>query len=244
VALGGLLQGCNQSALISAQASRDYEAAIHADARGDKVAASNFYKAAAEGGSPSAQMIMGWKYETGDGVPRNDGTALSWYLRAAERGHPTATNNIGGLINTGRGMPRNSARALSWFLRGAQLGNPRSLENIASYYENGTLVARDVAKAYFWSALAVRFGDTATNPRMQRVGGSISADDKKAIDTRVQSYRADQFSQLTRDLRALADPQDFVITAGSDWEPAMAPIKFRFPVQTASIAILTQGGVQ
>jgi TPR repeat protein len=244
VALGGILQGCNQPALVAAQASRDHEAAIHADARGDKVAAFNFYKAAAEGGNMNAQMAIGWKYESGEGVARNDTAALGWYLRAAERGHSNASNNIGALINAGRGVPRNPARALSWFLRGAQLGNPRSFENIASFYENGALVARDTAKAYFWSALAVRFGDNMTNPRMQRVGGSMSAEDKKSIDGRVLGYRADHFLQLTRDLRARADPQDFVITTGSDWEPGLVPIKFRFPVQTASMEIPTQGVVQ
>ena len=244
-ALGALILGsCNQPALIAAQASRDHESAIHAEARGDKTAALGYYKAAAEGGHLGAQMAMGWKYETGDGVPRNDSIALSWYLKAAEWGHSNAANNIGALIGAGRGAPRNLARALAWFLRGAQLGNPRSFENIASFYENGTLVARDHSKAYFWSALAVRFGDTTTNPRMQRVSGSILIDARKAIDARVQSYRADQFAQLTSDLRMLADKQDFAVSAGADWDPASAPIRFRFSMQTASLELPDQGSMQ
>lgn len=243
-ALGTILQGCSHPSLIAAQASRDHEAAIHAEARGDKMAALNLYRSAAEGGSMNAQMAIGWKYETGDGVPRNDSAALSWYVKAAERGHANATNNIGALINTGRGAPRSPARALAWFLRGGQLGYPRSLENIASYYESGTLAARDVAKAYFWSALAVRFGDNMANPRTQRVADSIPMDTRKAIDARVLAYRPDQFSQLTRELRGLADPQDFEITSGSDWDPALVPIKFRFPVRTASIELPDQGGVR
>ncbi len=36
---------------------------------------------AAENGDPSAQFDMGYRYETGDGVPKDMAEAIRWYKR-------------------------------------------------------------------------------------------------------------------------------------------------------------------
>jgi TPR repeat protein len=216
-----------------AQASRDYEAAIHAEARGDKQSAIQFYRTAAEAGHGPAQFYLGRRYETGDGLTRNDLLALDWYVKAAANGHSAAANNIGAMIATGRVGPRDRARALAWYLRASALGNGLAMTNIAAYYRNGYLVARDVAKDYFWEALAVRFGHDAAMPRMQRAMAQLSAAQRHAVDDSLQSFTIDKLAGATRDLRAVADLRDFGAPDRTIWNPAVAPIRFQFPVATA-----------
>lgn len=233
LALGSLLQGCNQPSLIAAQASRDYETAIHADARGDKQAAMQSYRAAAEAGHSAAQFYLGRRYETGEGIARNDSLALEWYVKAATKGHSTAANNIGAMIFSGRAGARDQARALAWYLRAGALGDGVALSNIAAYYRNGAVFARDVAKEYFWEALALRYGYEPARDRMQRAAALLSAAQRRVADDALQTFRAENLWTLTNELRAAADLRDFDAPDRKMWNPAVAPIRFQFPVTTA-----------
>lgn len=232
-ALGAFLQGCNQPALIAAQASRDYEAAIHAESRGDKAAAFESYSKAARGQHMNAQFEVGWRYERGDGVARDDNAAIEWYVKAASLGHSTASNNIGAMIANGRVGDRDRARALAWYIRATGLGAGVAMGNIAAYYRNGYLVGRDPAKEYFWEALAVRFGYEPAKERMQRVGATLPEDKRRASDEAVRLYRVENLPALTADLRSVADIRDFAVPDRAMWTPAVTPIQFQYPVKTA-----------
>ncbi|MBS1184664.1 MAG: Sel1 repeat, partial [Proteobacteria bacterium] len=47
-----------------------------------------YYQMAAERGDPEAQMKMGWAYEKGDGVEKDEKLAVEWYRRAALQNEP------------------------------------------------------------------------------------------------------------------------------------------------------------
>lgn len=55
--------------------------------RGDNVAAFKILKPLAEEGHSDAQYHIGYMYQTGTGVPRNDRFAAMWFKRAAAQGH-------------------------------------------------------------------------------------------------------------------------------------------------------------
>lgn len=51
----------------------------------------DMYLIAAQQGLSSAQyniLVLGWHYQNGKGVPKDDAKGLEWYLKAAEQGHP------------------------------------------------------------------------------------------------------------------------------------------------------------
>lgn len=45
---------------------------------------------AAEEGNPKAQLVLGWYYYIGHGIPRDRSLAVKWYERAASKGLPEA----------------------------------------------------------------------------------------------------------------------------------------------------------
>jgi TPR repeat protein len=72
----------------------DLEDAGAAYDRGDYETAIREYRPLAEKGEASAQVQLGWLYETGEGVTENDAEAAKWYLKAAEQGHPVAQSAL------------------------------------------------------------------------------------------------------------------------------------------------------
>ena len=56
-------------------------------------------------------------YSIGQGVPQNDGTALTWYKLAAERGISLAQNYLGNTYHIGEGVPQNYKIAFSKALK-------------------------------------------------------------------------------------------------------------------------------
>ncbi|MDD5411925.1 MAG: SEL1-like repeat protein [Methylobacter sp.] len=48
----------------------------------------------AQEGDPDAQYNLGYMYENGLGVPKNEAKALELYQRAADQGHSAAQNNL------------------------------------------------------------------------------------------------------------------------------------------------------
>jgi len=53
-----------------------------------------FHKAATQGNA-AAQYHLGWMYEDGLGVPKDDGQAMAWYQKAATQGNAAARNHLG-----------------------------------------------------------------------------------------------------------------------------------------------------
>ena len=52
--------------------------------------AMKWYRKAAEQDAADAQLILGFMYDAGEGVPENDAEAVGWYRKAAEQGHAEA----------------------------------------------------------------------------------------------------------------------------------------------------------
>ena len=59
---------------------------------------------AADRGDPKAQGELGWRYYTGDGVPKDYGQAVMWYRKAADKGESSAQNRLGVCYEKGHGV--------------------------------------------------------------------------------------------------------------------------------------------
>lgn len=72
-----------------------------------------------------AQVVLGYFYDTGTIVPREQGLALSWYKKAAELDDPLAEWLVGRLIYAGEtGAPRDLNEAIRWFEKAAAHDDP------------------------------------------------------------------------------------------------------------------------
>jgi TPR repeat protein len=121
--------------------------------------------AEARAGKPDAELAVGLKYLSGDGIPKDEHEAATWIARAAEAGDPTAQSWLGTLYQHGRGVTADPAVAFSWFEKAAQQGNRKAMHNLAVAYAQGSGVALNYFEAARWFARAADLGyvDSAFN---------------------------------------------------------------------------------
>jgi TPR repeat protein len=86
----------------------------------DKREALKWFRKAAEGGNPDAELVMGEHYENGDEVEQDYAVAAMWYLKAAEHvpnlgGAGGGRNALGNLYMEGLGVPQDYVQAYKWF---------------------------------------------------------------------------------------------------------------------------------
>ena len=83
-----------------------------------------------EAGEPAAQVRLGWRYETGEGIRQAPDQAAYWYQRAAEHSLPAAWNLLGRLTLEGRGLPKNSGEGRGLIRQAAEAGDVRAQANL------------------------------------------------------------------------------------------------------------------
>jgi len=113
----------------------------------------------AERGSLAAEIELGARYMTGDGVPRDLAAAAHWYEKAAQRGEPNAQNQIGYFYQSGIGVPKDVGRAMHWYQLSAASGDASALLNMGVLYFTGTGIKKDVSYAASVFENAVRKGN-------------------------------------------------------------------------------------
>ncbi|MBQ4406756.1 MAG: SEL1-like repeat protein [Bacteroidales bacterium] len=77
----------------------------------------------AEAGNIGAQCNVGWAYQNGFGVAKNESKAIEWYQKSANQGESVAQCNLGICYEAGLGVPQNIAKAKEWYQKSANQGN-------------------------------------------------------------------------------------------------------------------------
>jgi TPR repeat protein len=98
--------------------------------RGRIAEAFRLFLTAAKAGDSSAQLNVGYLYDTGQGVSQSRVQAMYWYRKAVRQGEAAAANNIGTLY-------RDEGRlrlAIRWFANAASLGDGDALLEMAKLY--------------------------------------------------------------------------------------------------------------
>ena len=104
----------------------------------DRAKANELWLKAGELGCAEAYSRLGYSYDTGAGVERNEKKAKHYYEIAAMKGDLQARHNLGAL----EGNAGNVQRALKHMIIAARAGNPPSLDNVKQGFTNG-LVTKD-----------------------------------------------------------------------------------------------------
>jgi len=88
----------------------------------------------AKQGDADAQVKIGDMHAYGQGVPKDEMTAVKWYRKAAESGNAQGRTNLGIMYAQGRGIPNDDAEAFKWFERAAKQGNAGAQYNLGILY--------------------------------------------------------------------------------------------------------------
>ena len=108
----------------------------------------------ADQGNASAQSYLGFMYEIGEGVSKNEAEAMKWYRLAADQGEAVAQINLGRMYADGRGVPENDTEAVKWFRLAADQGVADAQFNLGVMYADGQGVPENDTEAVKWFRLA------------------------------------------------------------------------------------------
>jgi uncharacterized protein len=155
--------------------------------KGDYPAVTELLKPLARQGEAWAQHELGYMYDNGYGVPKDDKQAVKWYRLAAEQGYAIAQYNLGNAYRTGTGVPQNAKKAMKWYLLAAEQVDTSAQYNLGLMYANGEDVPEDKVLAYMWWNLAAANGyeNASTN--------------KGIIAKRMTSAQIEKAQELSRD---------------------------------------------
>ena len=88
-----------------------------------EVKAFNDIKAKAENGDASAQSYLGFYYNNGLGVAKDQAAAVKWYRKAADLGNATAQFYLAECYSNGRGVAKDVELAEQWYRKAAEGGS-------------------------------------------------------------------------------------------------------------------------
>jgi TPR repeat protein len=106
-------------------------------------------------GNARAQAMLGFLYETGQGVPQAYEVATYWYCRAAEQGNSTAQYLLGLAYDKGHGVPQDDIAAYKWL----DLAAARAPKNLREQFARlrdavASKMNRNQIRAAQWRALS------------------------------------------------------------------------------------------
>ena len=99
-------------------------------------------KAKADQGNAPAQTYLGFMYESGSGVVKDEVEAVKWYRKAADQGYALAQFNLGLMYANGRGVPKDEAEAYKWWLLAGAQGHEDAKQMISFIEGNITPAQR------------------------------------------------------------------------------------------------------
>ena len=137
---------------------RQFGEALAAYKRGDYATAIRGIRVHAEQGDANAQVLLGFMYADGKGVPENDAEAVKWFRKAAEQGDAGGQHNLGSMYADGEGVLENDADAMKWVRKAAEQGYVSAQVRLGIWYNYGMGVPKDYVLAYAWYNLAAAQG--------------------------------------------------------------------------------------
>ena len=117
-----------------------------------------WYRKAAEQGDADAQCNLGWCYEHGRGISKDEVQAVKWYRKAAEQGNSQAQCYLGWCYQYGSGISKDEVQAVKWYRKAAEQGNSQAQCNLGWCYEYGSGVSKDEVEAVKWYRKAAEQG--------------------------------------------------------------------------------------
>ena len=146
-------------------------------------AAAWFQKAVAHN-SPTGALMLGWLYQTGQGVQRNPGEAARLYVEAGNAGIADAAYRVGLMCEDGDGVQKDPFVAAKWFYEAAKRGHAYAQEELGYLFYSGSGVKKDARAAYSWFYPAAQAGlsrsQTAVAIELDR-GEIVQKDEVQAV---------------------------------------------------------------
>ena len=117
------------------------------------------YEKLAHEGNADAQTSLGYMYQTGQAVPKNEAKAIEWYEKAIEQEQPYALFNMALMYaNSSELIEQDIEKAHELFLRAAVAGVDLAQYEVALMFEQGAGCTQNYSEAAFWYEEAAKRG--------------------------------------------------------------------------------------
>ena len=117
------------------------------------------YEKLAHEGNADAQTSLGYMYQTGQAVPKNEAKAIEWYEKAMAQEQPYALFNMGLMYaNSSELIAQDIEKAHELFLRAAVAGVDLAQYEVALMFEQGAGCTQNYSEAAFWYEEAAKRG--------------------------------------------------------------------------------------
>jgi len=173
--------GPTTSPMDSMTSSNELSAAL---TRQDYARAFELARPLAEGGDREAQFTLGWLFERGLGVSRDDKQAVLTYQQAAEQGQISAQLRLGGMYETGRGVDRSDEQAFYWYRKAGEQGDPEAQNDVGLMYLSGKGTKQSDFDAAVWFSKAADRNNAKALKNlgdMYYVGRGVRRDEQEAF---------------------------------------------------------------
>ena len=157
---------------------------IIADENKEYDEAVKWFAKAAELGYANAQWMLGYYYEMGQGVTKNNVIAVKWYREAAAQEHITAQWFLGSCYEIGKGVKKDYVEAAKWYREAAKQGDAWSQYSLGRCCEQGKGVFRDSEQAAMWYKKAAAQGNADAQYSLGRcyeMGQGVAIDSDEAV---------------------------------------------------------------
>jgi len=99
-------------------------------------------------GFPDSMNELGARYQDGNGVEKNEITAVGFFLAGAERNSLPAMTNLGLCYAKGVGVPQNHHQAGNWYARASKANYPAAQYLLGQLFEEGLGTDKNPVFAY------------------------------------------------------------------------------------------------
>jgi len=134
----------------------DKSDALIAYESGNYKEAARQFRPLAEDGDAEAQYYLGYMYEKGQGVAKDQAIMRKWYQRAADGGNAKAQYKVAvGYAFGLAGLPQSDEDAAKWLRQSAENGYKRAQKTLGRAYAEGRYgLPRDAKQAEYWTKKA------------------------------------------------------------------------------------------
>jgi TPR repeat protein len=139
--------------------------------------ARRYLEEAANNGHSASQFQLGYLYDVGKYLARNEKLAREWYTKSAENKNADAMYNLGLMLAKNEDNPKEVQEAFKWFEKAAGLGHVLAKFSVACMYYQGIGVKQNNELAFKYYKEAA---DSSNEPGAQFMVGLMLAEGKGA----------------------------------------------------------------
>ena len=124
----------------------------------------------------TAQSNLGFMYDNGRGVLKDDEEAVRWYRLAADQGYARAQNNLGSMYAKGEGVVKDYQEAARWYRLAAEQGFATGQYNLGNMFARGEGIPKGPTTAFMWWSIASANGDEDARRASENIEKEMTRD--------------------------------------------------------------------